>query len=51
MVPSAGNAIQSVPVDALLAFAAALIALRLAGDGRFHGTARRGSSRSCSAAS
>lgn len=32
MVPSAGNAIQSVPVDALLAFAAALIALRLAGD-------------------
>lgn len=32
MVPSAGNAIQSVPVDALLAFAAALIALRLSGD-------------------
>ena len=32
MVPSVGNAIQSVPVDALLAFAAALIALRLSGD-------------------
>ena len=32
MVPSAGNAIQSEPVDALLAFAAALIALRLSGD-------------------
>jgi hypothetical protein len=32
MVPSAGNAIQSVRVDALLAFAAALITLRLSGD-------------------
>jgi hypothetical protein len=32
MVPSIGNAIQSVGVDALLAFAAALIALRLSGD-------------------
>lgn len=32
MVPSAGNAIQSPGVDALLAFAAALVALRLSGD-------------------
>ncbi len=32
MVPSVGNAIQSLPVDALLAFAAALVALRLSGD-------------------
>lgn len=32
MVPSAGNALLSVPVDALLAFAATLIALRLSGD-------------------
>lgn len=32
MVPSVDNAIQSLPVDALLAFAAALIALRLSGD-------------------
>lgn len=32
MVPSAGNALLSVPVDALLAFSATLIALRLSGD-------------------
>lgn len=32
MVPSVGNAIQSLPVDALLAFAAALVTLRLSGD-------------------
>ena len=32
MVPRAGNAIQSVSVSALLAFAAALISLRLSGD-------------------
>jgi hypothetical protein len=32
MVPSAGNAIQSANVEALLAFAAALVTLRLSGD-------------------